>query len=215
MEAALHGGADAIGPTARWKGFVFDLDWRRSPATPGGGYGGTQALHVISYVMAEARRAGIEAPSYAGGGVFSWEAAAKLIMAGSHCVQLGSFACCLGPRAVARLIADFAAWLEGSEYEDVEALRGAALPLLDLPADLAEERRSRLARAYRAAQPDAERCTGCEECVDVCWYDALSMEDGALVKSRKCVGCGYCFQVCPSGALDVPAGDILASVFEG
>ncbi len=36
MEAALHGGADAIGPTARWRGFVFDLDWRRSPATPGG-----------------------------------------------------------------------------------------------------------------------------------------------------------------------------------
>jgi dihydropyrimidine dehydrogenase (NAD+) subunit PreA len=213
MEAAIHGGADAIGPTARWKGFVFDLDWRRSPATPGGGYGGSQALPVISYVVAEARRNGVEAPMYAGGGVFSWEAAAKLIMAGSQCVQLGSFACCLGPSAVARMIAEFASWMDEAGYADLDALCGEALNLFTMSPEVAEERRTRLSNAYRAAQPDADLCTGCGQCVDVCWYDALSLQDGLAVKSEACVGCGYCFHVCPTGALEVPAGDILASVF--
>lgn len=214
MEAALHGGADAIGPTARWKGFVFDLDWRRSRATPGGGYGGSQALPVISYVVAEARLNGIEAPMYAGGGVFSWEAAAKLIMAGSECVQLGSFACCLGPRAVAKLIAGFAAWMDKAGYADVESLRGEALNLLTMSPEVADSRRSKLSAAYQAAQPDPERCIGCEQCQDVCWYNAISMQDGLAVKGDACVGCGYCFQVCPTGALEVPTGDILASVFQ-
>jgi len=213
MEAALHGGADAVGPTARWKGFVFDLDWRRSPATPGGGYGGSQALPVISYVVAEARRNGVDAPMYAGGGVFSWQAAAKLIMAGSQCVQLGSFACCLGPGAVARMIADFAAWMDKAGYPDIDTLCGEALNLFTMPPEVADERRNRLSAAYQAAQPDADLCTGCGQCLDVCWYDALSMQDGLAVKSKACVGCGYCFHVCPTGALEVPAGDILASAF--
>ena len=213
MEAALYGGADALGPTARWKGFVFDLNWRRSRATPGGGYGGSQALPIISYVVAEARLNGIELPMYAGGGVFSWEAAAKLIMAGSQCVQLGSFACCLGPRAVSKLIAGFAAWMDEAGYPDIDVLCGDALHLLTLPPDVAEARRERLASAHRAAQPDPERCIGCEQCEDMCWYNAITMRDGLAVKGDACVGCGYCFQVCPTGALAVSAGDILASVF--
>ncbi len=215
MEAALHGGADAVGPTARWKGFVFDLDWRRSQATPGGGYGGSQALPVISYVVAEARRNGVDAPMYAGGGVFSWEAAAKLIMAGSQCVQLGSFACCLGPGAVTRMIADFASWMGPAGYPDIDALCGDALNLFAMSPEVSEARRTRLSTAYRQAQLDADKCTACGQCLDVCWYDALSMQGDLPVKSEACVGCGYCFQVCPTGALEVPAGDILASVFSG
>lgn len=213
IEAALHGGADAVGPTARWKGFVFDLDWRRSLATPGGGYGGSQALPVIAYVVAEARLHGVQAPMYAGGGVFGWEAAAKLIMAGSQCVQLGSLACCLGPEAVARTIAGLAAWMGDAGYASIDALCGEALQLLRMPPAVAQERQARLERAYREAQVDPALCTGCEACVDVCWYDALSMQDGLAVKGETCVGCGYCAQVCPTGALEVPAGDIVASVF--
>jgi dihydroorotate dehydrogenase/NAD-dependent dihydropyrimidine dehydrogenase PreA subunit len=213
MEAALQGGADAVGPTARWKGFVFDLDWRRSQATPGGGYGGSQALPVIAYVVAEARKSGIDAPMYAGGGVFSWEAAAKLIMAGSQCVQLGSYACCLGPRAVKRMIAGFAAWMEEAGYPDIDALCGDALRLLAMPPDFAEARRYKLAQAYQDAQPDPELCTGCGDCAEACWYEAIDVREGLAVKSSACVGCGYCFQVCPTGALEVPAGDILASAF--
>jgi len=77
MEAARHASADAVGPTARWKAFVFDLDWRRSLAQLGGGYGGTQALPIICYTVAEARLNGLDVPIYAGGGLFDRRAAAK------------------------------------------------------------------------------------------------------------------------------------------
>jgi len=211
MEAALHGGADALGPTARWKAFVFDLDWRRSTATPGGGYGGTQALPIICYTVAEARQQGIDLPVFAGGGVFGWEAAARLIMAGSQAVQLGSLACHLGPGAVRGVISDFRTWLEHSDYRSVSELCGDALYLFRMPREVAAERGRALAAAYRDTGLDQALCTGCGRCVDACWFDALHLENGVAVKQANCIGCGYCFQACPSGALHVDAGAIVAA----
>ncbi len=213
IEAAVHGGADAVGPTARWKAFVFDLDWRRSTATPGGGYGGSQALPIVCYTVAEARLQGIGLPMFAGGGVFSWEAAAKLLMAGSNAVQLGSLACHLGPGGVRGVIEGFAAWLRESPYDSVEALRGDALQLFRMPRDVAGERVRRLAAAYRSGEVDTALCNGCGRCVDACWFDAIRLEAGVAAKQTHCIGCGYCFQACPTGALSVDAGSVVASVF--
>ena len=214
MESALHGGADAVGPTARWKAFIFDLDWKRSQAPAGSGYGGTQMLPIICYTVAQARLHGIGLPMFAGGGVFSYDAAAKLIMAGSQAVQLGSLACCLGPKAAGRLIRRFEAWMDENGYPDIDSLLGQALNLFHLPDDLSAERVRRLGTAYRETAVDPDLCEGCGTCADVCWFDAISIETGKAAKGEACIGCGYCFQVCPTGALRVPAGDILASVFE-
>ncbi len=49
---------------------------------------------------------------------------------------------------------------------------------------------------------DTELCTGCESCVERCFFDALSMADGfAAVAPENCLGCGVCTVVCPSEAL--------------
>ena len=213
MEAAWHAGADAIGPTARWRALVIDLDWRRSAAGVGG-YGGTQALPIISWAVAEARVEGIDIPIYAGGGVFDAEAAAKLIMAGSDAVQFGSLACCLGPRAVRTVIDDFDRWLSQSRYDSLQDLTGDALNLMRLSPEAVAARRDRLAEAYQRGQVDQALCDGCGWCEDACWFQAIALEDGKAIKGRNCIGCGYCYQVCPTGALSVDAGGILAAALE-
>lgn len=49
---------------------------------------------------------------------------------------------------------------------------------------------------------DTELCSGCEVCLDRCFFDALSMKDDfALVDPEKCLGCGVCTVVCPTEAL--------------
>jgi electron transfer flavoprotein alpha subunit len=49
---------------------------------------------------------------------------------------------------------------------------------------------------------DNEACTGCGACVDVCPYDALSLENDVAVVNEKCTFCGACVEdVCPVDAI--------------
>lgn len=54
------------------------------------------------------------------------------------------------------------------------------------------------------AKVDADKCTGCESCVDACPSEAISMVDGkAVVDPEKCVDCGVCVDECPVGAISM------------
>ena len=49
---------------------------------------------------------------------------------------------------------------------------------------------------------DAELCSGCEICLDRCFFDAISMEDNiSVVDPEKCMGCGVCTVTCAAGAI--------------
>jgi ferredoxin len=55
-----------------------------------------------------------------------------------------------------------------------------------------------------AAVVNAEKCTGCEACVDSCPLDAISMKDSiAFVDADTCGDCGACIDVCPVEALSL------------
>jgi dihydropyrimidine dehydrogenase (NAD+) subunit PreA len=213
IRTAADAGADAAGPTARWKGFFFELDWRRTQARPGAGYGGAQATPIICYTVAEARQKGIKIPMYAGGGVFSYDQALRIVMSGSELVQLGALACSGGVDACRRLIGNFSKWMDANGYSDMGSLTGDALKLFTMSREIETERTEKLGDAYRRTQVEKERCTGCGHCVDVCWHEGIGIENKKAGKTEACIGCGYCFQVCPADALKVDAGEILASVF--
>jgi len=215
MRHAVAAGASAVGPTARWKAFYFDLDWKTTQARPGAGYGGTQANPIVCYTVAEARSKGITIPMFAGGGVYSFDQAIRLIMAGSDLVQLGTLACSAGPQACKRLIEQVGAWMDDHGYTDIPSLKGDALKLFSMPDAFAKDRQNRLGSAYMAAQVEQELCIGCGRCADVCWHEGIELVGRKAHKRDACIGCGYCFQVCPTKALHVEQATILASAFSG
>jgi Pyruvate/2-oxoacid:ferredoxin oxidoreductase delta subunit/predicted transcriptional regulator len=56
---------------------------------------------------------------------------------------------------------------------------------------------------FRAAVEE-DYCTGCELCVDRCFFDAMHMEEDGLLASvadENCLGCGLCQVVCATDAI--------------
>ncbi len=53
-----------------------------------------------------------------------------------------------------------------------------------------------------AAVVDAEKCTGCESCIDSCPLDAIEMQDDlAVIDADTCGDCGACVDACPVEAI--------------
>ena len=52
---------------------------------------------------------------------------------------------------------------------------------------------------------DAEKCKGCEECVDVCPVEVFEMADekSVPVNAEECLGCESCVEVCEENAIVV------------
>jgi len=50
---------------------------------------------------------------------------------------------------------------------------------------------------------DAEKCTGCETCLESCPSEAIVMEDGVAKVNDDCVDCGSCVDECPVEAIEM------------
>jgi ferredoxin len=55
-----------------------------------------------------------------------------------------------------------------------------------------------------AATVDIEKCTGCDNCVQVCPLEAIQLQDSvAVIDEDTCTECGLCVDECPSGAISL------------
>jgi NAD-dependent dihydropyrimidine dehydrogenase PreA subunit len=55
---------------------------------------------------------------------------------------------------------------------------------------------------------DAGECTGCGDCLERCYFDAITIDEDeqvAVVDGEACMGCGLCQVVCPVGAIELKA----------
>jgi NAD-dependent dihydropyrimidine dehydrogenase PreA subunit len=52
---------------------------------------------------------------------------------------------------------------------------------------------------------DREKCTGCEECIEICTVQVFEMQEGKCVpvKAEECLGCQSCVEVCKEKAIAV------------
>jgi Na+-translocating ferredoxin:NAD+ oxidoreductase subunit B len=58
-----------------------------------------------------------------------------------------------------------------------------------------------VARSAFVNQVDEDLCAGCGDCVEVCQFNALTLNGTVTVSELRCTGCGVCVPVCPQGAL--------------
>ena len=57
---------------------------------------------------------------------------------------------------------------------------------------------------------NADKCSRCQQCVDVCPHGSIGFAEEVLVIDQKaCARCGRCSRVCPEGALVLPQNDEL------
>jgi len=55
---------------------------------------------------------------------------------------------------------------------------------------------------------DSGRCEACEQCVEICPMEALSIEnDYSSVDLDRCIGCGVCISTCPNNAIELKKKD--------
>ena len=63
--------------------------------------------------------------------------------------------------------------------------------------------RQKFMNALFEARIDAAECTGCEQCLERCPANAISVDDVAVVDDHKCLGCGLCAGTCPTEAIQL------------
>ena len=57
-------------------------------------------------------------------------------------------------------------------------------------------------KSGKVAIVDKEMCTGCNQCIDVCRFDAIApFENVVNIDPISCDGCGVCARICPIGAI--------------
>ena len=54
--------------------------------------------------------------------------------------------------------------------------------------------------ANYSARINAQECTACESCADICPMAAIQVDETAVVDPERCIGCGLCAAECPTGA---------------
>ncbi|MBN1815494.1 MAG: 4Fe-4S binding protein [Anaerolineae bacterium] len=61
-----------------------------------------------------------------------------------------------------------------------------------------------IASSGYVARVDEVLCAGCGECVGLCQFAAISVDDGfAHVDAAACMGCGVCVAHCPQEAVEL------------
>ncbi len=74
--------------------------------------------------------------------------------------------------------------------------------------------KSRYMNALYEALIDPEECTACEECLETCPVDAITLEEPMWVDRAKCLGCGLCVGNCPAEAIAVSLREDREEPFE-
>jgi ferredoxin len=73
--------------------------------------------------------------------------------------------------------------------------------------DLDPEINSKVKRMPGVKVMISEKCNGCGTCIEHCFVQAITFQNGKAIISEGCKGCGRCAEHCPNDAIDVLIND--------
>jgi len=193
-KAAVAGGANAIAGINTLPNTLAAIDIETGkPGLPIlGAYGGAGLRHLAMGVVVQIRKA-VSVPVLGIGGVFTWHDTVEMIMAGASLVGLGTAALLRGSAIFKEITSGLEKFMDSHSYARVEDMCGIALPHVYTLEDVPE--------FDLVAHINADDCTLCGVCLEVCAYDAIQIEPEPVVMGDKCVACSLCKNICPSEAI--------------
>ena len=193
-KAAVAGGANALAAINTLPNTLAAIDIETGkPGLPIlGAYGGAGLRHLAMGVVVQIRKA-VSVPVLGIGGVFTWHDTVEMIMAGASLVGLGTAALLRGSAIFKEITSGLEKFMDSHSYTRVEDMCGIALPHVYTLEDVPE--------FDLVAHINADDCTLCGVCLEVCAYDAIQIEPEPVVMEDKCMACSLCKNICPSEAV--------------
>ncbi len=193
-KAAVAGGANALAAINTLPNTLAAIDIETGkPGLPIlGVYGGAGLRHLAMGSVVQIRKA-VSAPVLGIGGVFTWRDALEMIMAGASLVGLGTATLLHGSAIFRKITSGIEKFMDSHSYERVEDMCGIALPHVYTLEDVPE--------FDLVAHINADDCTRCGICLEVCAYEAIQIEPEPVVNGDKCVACSLCRNICPPEAI--------------
>jgi dihydroorotate dehydrogenase/NAD-dependent dihydropyrimidine dehydrogenase PreA subunit len=130
-------------------------------------------------------------------GVINWKDVVKYILVGATTVQVCGAIFAEGYKVLGKIVNGLEEYMQMKGYKNIEDFRGLLLK------DIVPRPKLAFEPPIKAAVDESE-CKGCKDCLDVCFWHALSMKENVIkVDKNACDGCGLCMSICPYGALSM------------
>jgi len=193
-------GADAIAATNSVQALVgVDVETSMPLLPAFGGYSGPAVHPIMLRCVAQIAQA-VKIPISGIGGVSTWRGAVEMMMVGATTVQIGTAVLWTGYKVIPDVIKGIESFMERKGYKSPAEFVGIALKHLTTTEEMTK-------RPWRVPELNPDLCIGCANCVKVCGYEALEMQENKKPKIiiENCDGCGLCVQWCPTSALKLIA----------
>jgi len=196
-QKVAEAGAAAVTATNRYTGLAIDVETGEPRISGPAGIGGpwTKALS-LRWVHRITEELGL--PVSGSNGIFDHRDVAEFLMAGAGIVQVGSVLMIKGIKWLPKIIQGLDRFLDERGHAGVDAIRSMAAR--GAAKDYGEH--FAMGRTTVEINPGACKNPSCTVCIQMCFYEALSQEDGRVgIHPENCIGCNLCYDVCPFDAI--------------
>lgn len=188
-------GATAVTVNSRFTGFAVNIEtgvpYIGGPAGVGGPWIKYVTLRWVHEIYSK-----LGMPIAGSNGIFDWRDAIAFVMSGARIMQVGSVLMLKGYDWLNKMIQEIESFLDEYGYKDIQSIYGMASKQAVKTYDDKSQMKG------ICAVIDEEKCTRCWNCVQSCFYDALSKgDDEVIIQPENCIGCELCFNVCPFDAV--------------